>query len=225
MSSRERPSLRDEQKALTRRRLLEAADAVFATRGFHGASVEEIARKAGATTGALYSNFSGKEDLFLELFEERTTAHVQEYCEIFYGGETQEEQTRGGADRWMQILRERPDYFPLLIEFWTYALREPEARRRFADRFAAFRTALAQQISDGAARRGIPMTKEMAERLGLVINALGNGIALEKLVDPEGVPDELFGDVLVLISTALEALARKDRAGTTEAPSQDTVHR
>ncbi|HEV3093855.1 MAG TPA: TetR/AcrR family transcriptional regulator [Solirubrobacteraceae bacterium] len=208
MSSRERPSLRDEQKALTRQRLIEAADAVFATQGFCGASVEEIARRAGATTGALYSNFSGKEDLFLELFEDRTTAHMQEYCEIFYQGETPEEQARAGADRWMRILRERPDYFPLLIEFWTYALREPEARRRFADRFAAFRAAIAQQVSDGAAQRGIPMTDEMAQRLGLVINALGNGIALEKLVDPEGVPDELFGDVLVLISTALEALAQ-----------------
>jgi AcrR family transcriptional regulator len=209
MSSLERPSLRDEQKALTRHRLLEAADAVFATQGFRGASVEEIARRAGATTGALYSNFGGKEDLFLELFEQRTNAHIQEYCEIFYRGETPQDQVRAGADRWMQILGERPDYFPLLIEFWTYALREPEARRRFADRFAAFRTTIAQQVSDGAAQRGIPMTDEMAQRLGLVINALGNGIALEKLVDPEGVPDELFGDVLVLISTALEALAQK----------------
>ncbi len=209
--------MRDEQKALTRRRLLEAADAVFATRGFCGASVEEIARRAGASTGALYSNFSGKEDLFLELFEDRTTAHMQEYCEIFHRGVTPEEQTRGGADRWMQILRERPDYFPLLIEFWTYALREPTARRRFADRFAAFRAAIAQQVSDGAAQHGVPIPQEMAERLGLVINALGNGIALEKLVDPEGVPDELFGDVLVLIFTALEALAEKPVSGTTEA--------
>jgi AcrR family transcriptional regulator len=209
MASLGRPSLRDEQKALTRRRLLEAADVVFATRGFCGASVEEITRRAGATTGALYSNFSGKEELFLELFEDRTTAHLEEYGEIFSRGATPEEQVRGGADRWMQILRERPDYFPLLIEFWTYALREPDARRRFADRFAAFGAAIAQQVSNGAAQRGIPMSEEMAARLGLVINALGNGIALEKLVDPEGVPDELFGDVLVLIFTALQALAQK----------------
>ena len=46
---RRHASLRDEQKALTRRRLLDAAEAVFARRGYHGASVEEIAREAGAT--------------------------------------------------------------------------------------------------------------------------------------------------------------------------------
>src|SRR5437588_2291320 len=120
-----RPSLREEQKALTRRRLLEAADAVFARRGFHGASVEEIARQAGATTGALYSNFAGKEDLFLELFEESTAAQVREYSEIFSEGTTLEAQARGGADRWMQILRDRPGYFPLFIEFWAYASASP----------------------------------------------------------------------------------------------------
>src|SRR6266566_7900197 len=137
-----RPSLREEQKALTRRRLLEAADAVFAKRGFHGASVEDIAREAGATTGALYSNFAGKEDLFLELFEESTAADVGEYSEIFAAGTTLEEQARGGADRFMRILHERPDYCPLVIEFWAYAIREPRVRERFASRFAAFRSAM-----------------------------------------------------------------------------------
>jgi AcrR family transcriptional regulator len=82
MSDSVRPSLRDEQKALTRRRLLDAAETVFARRGFHGASVEEIAREAGATTGAVYSNFAGKEDLFLALFEERIATDVADYSQI-----------------------------------------------------------------------------------------------------------------------------------------------
>jgi AcrR family transcriptional regulator len=202
-----RPSLRDEQKALSRRRLLDAAEAVFARRGFHGASVEEIAREAGATTGALYSNFSGKEDVFLELFEESTAAQVGEYSQIFSAGTTVEEQARGGADRWMQILRERPAYFPLFIEFWAYAMREPRVRERFAERFAAFRSAMTRLVLDGAAQRGLPVTLEIAERLGVVINALGNGLALEKLASPAAVPDELFGDMLVLIFHALAALA------------------
>jgi AcrR family transcriptional regulator len=219
MSSPGQPSLRDEQKALTRQRLLQAAETVFATRGFCGASVDEIARRAGATTGALYSNFDGKEDLFLELFEQRTAAHIQEYCAIFDQGATPEEQVRRGADRWMQILSERPDYFPLLIEFWTYALRAPQARRRFADRFAVFRASITQQVFEGAVQRGIPMTQEMAERLGLVINALSNGIALEKLIDPEGVPDELFGDVLVLLATALETLASQTKSTSSDSPT------
>jgi AcrR family transcriptional regulator len=60
---------RQEKKAETRARLLEAAESVFARRGFHAASVEEVAEEAGFSTGAVYSNFGGKEDLFLALWD------------------------------------------------------------------------------------------------------------------------------------------------------------
>jgi AcrR family transcriptional regulator len=204
-----RPSLRDEQKALTRRRLLDGAEAVFARRGFHGAAVEEIAREAGATTGALYSNFAGKEDLFLALFEERIATDVGDYSQLVSAGATFEEQARGPADHWMQILRERPAYFPLLIEFWAYAIRVPELRERLASRFAALREASARLVLEGAIKLGFPPNTEAGELVGTIINALGNGLALEKLVDPDAVPDELYGDMLVLILQALQALARE----------------
>jgi AcrR family transcriptional regulator len=205
-----RPSLRDEQKALTRRRLIDAAEAVFARSGYHGASVEEIAREAGATTGALYSNFAGKEDLFLALFEERITADVDEYSEIVATGATLEEQARGAGDRWMEILRERPNYFPLLIEFWSYAIREPRLRERLGARFATLRSGSARVASEAAERWGFSASADEAgEHLGLFINALGNGLALEKLVDPDAVPDSIYGEFLAIIFKAFEALMRE----------------
>lgn len=208
-----RPSLRDEQKALTRRRLIDAAEAVFARSGFHGASVEEIAREAGATTGALYSNFAGKEDLFLALFEERIATDVGDYSQIVAAGTTLEEQARHAGDHWMQILRERPVYFPLLMEFWAYAVRVPRLRERLGDRFAALRSATARMVLEGAGQMGLPPNAEAGELVATVINALGNGLALEKLADPDAVPDALFGDVLVLILQALGALAKETDAG------------
>ena len=217
-----RPSLRDERRALTRRRLLDGAEAVFARNGFHGASVEEIAREAGATTGALYSNFASKEDLFLALFEERIAADVGDYSQIVAEGRTVEEQARGAADRWMGILRERPNYFPLLIEFWAYAIREPALRERLAMRFAALRSASARLVLEGAERQGFPPDAEAGELVGLFINALGNGLALERLVDPGAVPDSLYGDMLVLIFTALGALARESLS--VGAPDSDTAN-
>ena len=68
-ASTARRMTREESRAATRERLLAAARSVFARSGFHGASVEEIASEAGFSTGALYSNFDGKEDLFLVLME------------------------------------------------------------------------------------------------------------------------------------------------------------
>jgi AcrR family transcriptional regulator len=210
MSHASRPSLRDEQKALTRRRLLDGAEAVFARGGFHGASVEEIAREAGATTGALYSNFAGKEDLFLALFEERIATDVGDYSQIVADGATIEEQARGAADHWMEILRERPAYFPLLIEFWAYAIREPALRERLAGGFATLRLASGRLVLEAAQRQGYPPNAQAGDFVGMLIYALGNGLALEKLVNPDAVPDSLYGDMLALIFQAFEALAREN---------------
>ncbi len=209
-----RPALRDEQKALTRRRLIDAGEVVFARRGFHGASVEEIAREAGASTGALYSNFAGKEDLFLALFEERIAADVRDYSQIAAAGATVEEQARGTADHWMAILRERPDYFPLFIEFWAYTIREPRLRERLAGQFAALRYASARLFLAGAEQQGVSLSAEAGELVGILINALANGLALEKLADPDAVPDSLYGDMLMLIFQALDALARENPSVT-----------
>ncbi len=209
MPDQARYSLRDEQKALTRRRLLDAAEAVFARRGFHGASVEEIAREAGATTGAVYSNFAGKEDLFLALFEERIATDVGDYSQIVAAEDDVEQQVRGAADHWMRILRERPAYFPLLMEFWAHAIREPALRERLAARFAALRAASARLVLAGAERQGFPRDEQMAGFVGTLINALGNGLAMEKVIDPQAVPDALFGDLLSVIFQAFAALARE----------------
>ena len=45
--------------------LIKAAAEVFAERGYAGAGVAEIARRAGVTTGAIYSRYSGKSELLL----------------------------------------------------------------------------------------------------------------------------------------------------------------
>ena len=56
---------RGERRLITRAQLLDAAERVFARGGLLGASVDAIALEAGYSTGAVYSNFKGKEDLFL----------------------------------------------------------------------------------------------------------------------------------------------------------------
>ncbi len=203
-------SIREEQRALTRTRLLEASRRVFARRGFHGASLAEIAHEAGATTGAIYSNFDGKEDLFLALFEEHVASQNRKYREIFNRGRSVEERSRGGADDWMAYLHDEPDSFPLMIEFWSYAVRDPKLRRRYATRLAAFRQTFAELIERGAADLGVEVPPGFAERMGIVINALGNGLALEKLADPDAVPDELLGSTIALIFEALLAQYRPE---------------
>jgi AcrR family transcriptional regulator len=54
-------------EAATRDRLLSAAAEVFAERGYEGAALADIARRAGFTTGAIYSRFRNKAELLLEV--------------------------------------------------------------------------------------------------------------------------------------------------------------
>lgn len=201
---------REQRKALTRDLLLDAGAKVFARRGFHGASVEEIAEEAGFSTGALYSNFSGKEDLFLALLDEEIAEDVRKYGDIFERARDLDEQARGGADEWMRELQRDPEHFALFIEFWAYAARDPELRRRFATRFGAFREAFGRMVETGAADLGVELEPGVAQQLGTVVNALGNGMALEKIADPDAVPDELLGSVL---SFLFQALLRAAEAG------------
>src|SRR5688500_14787357 len=62
----------------TRQRLLDAATAVFAEQGYDGARVQEIARRAGLTTGAIYGRFRDKADLLIEAIAARSADELDD---------------------------------------------------------------------------------------------------------------------------------------------------
>src|SRR5215469_7256927 len=66
------PSRRDEARALFRNAILDAAEAVFAERGFHGARIQDIAARARTAVGTVYNHFEHKDDVLHALLEERT---------------------------------------------------------------------------------------------------------------------------------------------------------
>src|SRR5262245_33076884 len=70
---------RQERREQTRSELVAAARSVFLRRGFHAASLDEIAAEAGFTKGAVYSNFAGKDELFVAVL----AAHFAARVEIF----------------------------------------------------------------------------------------------------------------------------------------------
>ena len=70
----------------TRERLLNAAAEVFAEKGYDRAGVQEIAHRAGFTTGAIYGRFRGKADLLLAAMEAQS---ADEFEELFAQGRTE----------------------------------------------------------------------------------------------------------------------------------------
>ncbi|MGA2321620.1 MAG: TetR/AcrR family transcriptional regulator [Solirubrobacteraceae bacterium] len=205
---------REQSKALTRERLLGAARSVFASSGFHGASVEEIASMAGFSTGALYSNFDGKEDLFLVLMEREINAHAREISKAVGARASMSERATGGARQWMTMIEREPELLLLFMEFWAYGVRDAQVRPKVAARFAQVRRLLTQLIADGV--REFDLELEIpAEQLAIAIDALADGIARQKLADPSAVPDDLMGRVLSLL---FAAVTRPAGTGTRSGP-------
>lgn len=192
---------REQSRANTRDRLLRAARGVFARRGFHGASVEEIATEAGFSTGALYSNFTGKEDLFLVLMEREIDEHAREIAEAVSARASIAERATGGARQWMTMIEREPDVLLLFMEFWAYGVRDARVRPKVAARFAQIRRLLTMLIADGVREFDLELDIP-AEQLAVAIDALADGIARQKLADPGAVPDELMGRVLSLLLTS-----------------------
>ena len=170
----------------TRAALVDTAERLFTENGYHATSLDAIAREAGFTKGAVYANFSAKEDLFLEVYArraERFVAHTEGRMAAIGAAEALHEAARftttreGRDDGWIAVF----------FEFWAHVLRNPELRERFAalrartrePMRAALATALGQSASadlDGAVA---------------AMGALQNGLALERLTDPEVVSPTL----------------------------------
>src|SRR3954447_17665560 len=103
------------RRAETRRKLIEAAMDVFADRGFHRASVDDVARAAGFSIGALYANFGGKEDLLLAIFDE----HLAWLALVL-----DEAPATGEPSEWAAAIDDWPRQFRIFVEFWSYAVRD-----------------------------------------------------------------------------------------------------
>jgi AcrR family transcriptional regulator len=192
---------REQRKANTRERLLAAARIAFARSGFHGASVEEIASRAGFSTGALYSNFDGKEDLFLVLMEREIDEHAREIAEAVAKRPSVSERAAGGARQWMTMIEREPELLLLFMEFWAYGVRDAAVRPKVAARFAQVRRLLTQLIEDGVREFELELAIP-ADQLAIAVDAIADGIARQRLADPAAVPDELMGTVLSLLFSA-----------------------
>lgn len=195
---------RAERTAQTRAALLAAARRVFAQRGYAGASVTDIAEEAGYSHGAVYSNFAGKQDLFLALFDEHTDQRVAAITEdIAQAGGSPAQRARAAADGMMRRAREDPDSFVLHLEFAIVAARDPELRDRFAERLSRARVLITELLTEQEAAGTLHDHLPPGDS-ALVIDALATGLQLAATLDPSSVRVELFGDVIEHLIASME---------------------
>jgi AcrR family transcriptional regulator len=195
---------RDEQQALTRRRVLEAADTVFAERGFHAARLAEIADRAGYTRGAVYSNFNNKDDLALAIIEQRIRSVTTLLDESVGTTGDPAVQAALAGTRVAHLLGGEPAWGALFLEFATHAARHPELGSRLRELYRGLAGSIAQVLEPfvSQAEGRLPAS---AERLALTMLAASDGAALERFIDPERADAQLLGDMLGWLVTGLVA--------------------
>ncbi|MFZ1155077.1 MAG: TetR/AcrR family transcriptional regulator [Solirubrobacteraceae bacterium] len=197
---------RSQKQAQTREQLIQAAANVFARQGFQAATIEEIAEEAGYSHGAVYSNFAGKEELFLAVFEDYMTQRVDEVARATQIEGSFAERARAAADQWMQRFTEDRATFLLHLEFMIHAARNPQLGAQLGQRMAALRLEIERRIGDREAQTRSPLPLPAAD-LALILRALGIGLAVEALNQPGEVNTRLYGDFVALVASLLETAA------------------
>jgi AcrR family transcriptional regulator len=181
------------KRARTRARLVDAAAALFAERGFHGATLADVAARAGLTTGAIYGNFKSKEQLFLAIFEAPASGVNVEFRE----GAPLKAQMRLLGEAVVGFLPTAKARGVLFAEFQTYVQTHPQMRLEAERRAIANVERLVQAWRGYIAAEEAGMT---LEQFVVVIDALIRGLVAQWLVTPSAVTAET-------IVAAFEALA------------------
>jgi AcrR family transcriptional regulator len=189
---------REEKKAMTRAKLLDAAAAVFARKGFAGASLDDVAEEAGLTKGAVYSNFENKDDLIEVLLDERLTRQTEELGKLIDERAAPGQEAEIGGALYMSYLEENRDYYLLDFEYAVHLARNPKLARRSSQGHARLESAMAEIMRRRAVEEGYELPLPV-EDLTKALFALGSGITLQRLIDPARVPDDLFARMLALI--------------------------
>jgi AcrR family transcriptional regulator len=197
---------RAESKARTRERLLDAAARTFARKGYAGASVEEIAESAGYSIGALYSNFGGKQELFLELMAGRASRRRRAMvAEIL---QADDDPVEALAELLQRTGSPDPDLMALRAEFWLYAVRNPEAMGALTAQRREQIDALVEVVSAAMSRLGIPEGVS-AIAVATVSLAMFQGLMRQRRIDPERVSGELLAQGLRWLFAGLQASAAR----------------
>ena len=184
---------RAQQSERNRALLLSAARRVFLARGYHAATLEQIADEAGFSKGVVYSQFHSKADLFLALLEARIEERAQENARL--AGDMADGDLAALLDHLARGDQATRDWLLLVIEFRVHAARDPELSRRYAATHARTVEALAKVLAAIGERSGAGLAlapQTMAE----LLLALSTGTTLEQAANPASLDGPQMGKVM-----------------------------
>jgi AcrR family transcriptional regulator len=193
MDARSRQAARTEA---TRRKLLAAAERIFARDGFEAARLEDIAAGAGYTRGAFYANFCGKEEIFFALLEQWVWQRIDSVRAALRKQKSPDQKLAALRKYYAESAKDRRVVL-ISLEFKLFALRHPEAHARLQDRHRRLRAIWGELIAEllHALGRTLPISNSAASA---ACSSLAQGLLLEQLVDPKTLSEKDVRHILGL---------------------------
>lgn len=162
-------------RGANRAKLIEAAYAVLAERGYEATSVKAVAQAAGVAPGLIHYYFASKEDLLAAVVEDAAERYAEEMRQLRESLPPAQALAAAIAARKRRVEME-PDRERLRVELFALGVRHPALRPAVARVLATGRAGVAQMF----ASTGQPLDDGAAALLAML-----DGIALQRLLDPD----------------------------------------
>ncbi|MBO0783040.1 MAG: TetR/AcrR family transcriptional regulator [Ktedonobacteraceae bacterium] len=182
-----------DKRERTRAKLIEVAAQVIGEKGYERVTLEEVARRAGMTRGAIYGNFKNRDDLILAV----VTTRWQPIAPSWRPGASLKEQLRLLADAVVASVPARRTQAVGAFSFQQYALTHEELRARLVETNIAIYRWAEHSVLQVMPESILPMPVDQFVK---VLHALTEGLLYLRFLTPELITDEV-------IRAAFEALA------------------
>jgi AcrR family transcriptional regulator len=203
---------REDSREQTTQRLLDAAQKLIARKGLDAASVENIAAAAGYSRGAFYSNFSSKDDLFIELLRRDHQKGMADLNALRTSEVSIDEVQQRARDIYGQMFRDN-ESFMNWTEARMLAARDARFRAKLEALMAEKRGQIAAFIQYFHDRVGVPPALP-PEKMAMGFMSLAEGVKLFMMSSPTEMTPPTAEALLSLFVDSIMKLARQEAEST-----------
>jgi AcrR family transcriptional regulator len=189
-NARRRP--KGDKRERTRAALLESARELIRERGYERTTLEQVAKRAGITTGAIYGNFKNRDELFIALGQ----TYWAPIRPKIKPNATLAEAMRAIARATLACVEERTPAAVGRLTGLAFTLKNPELRSRVHEITKSSYEIGAEWLRTFEPRQ-LPMSPD---RLVRVLHALIEGLVMQRILTPELCPDEVFYEAFAALA-------------------------
>jgi AcrR family transcriptional regulator len=202
-ASVEVPRRLDGEKA---KRIIEAMRASVGTRGAAASTFDQVAREAGVSRGLLHYYFGSKERLLVEVVRHDCEVRIAETDERLARAASLDAVVEALVHQLQAFLEDEPGSQAVVYEMLSASRRSEEIRAELAELYRRWRVHLAEGLREKE-RQGVVSLQGEPETVASVLFALGDGIGLQLISDPDWDSDDAFQ---LAIHTARRLLGGQD---------------